>query len=116
MTIDHVYERDNVYVVFDGPQGIGWHHRKDSPEADEVAAYLLDHPEALIEEPRPPEPTAGEIKARRIAEINARIKELDAQSISYIRAFQIGKQTANDIVELEKIDSESKALKAELKA
>jgi len=117
MKINKAYKRaDGTYVV-DGyhvcPKSIDPHGRYDIAE---VEAYLAKHPEALIDEPRPPEPTTEEIKARRVAEINARIKELDAQSISHIRAFQIGKQTADDIAKLEKIDIESKALNAELKA
>jgi len=114
MDIQYCYKRGNTLIAFSG--GLGYHYEPGSAGYAEIEAHIAKHPEALKPEPAPSEPTAEEIKARRVAEVKARIKELDAQSISHIRAFQIGKQTEDDISELEKIDAESKALKAELKA
>jgi len=61
MMIDHVYERSEIFVVFDGPNGLGWHHPKDSLEGVEILAYLAEHPDALITEPLPPEPSPEEL-------------------------------------------------------
>jgi hypothetical protein len=80
--IKEAYKRkDGTYVV-DGyhvcPKEIDPIGKYDIAE---VSAYLAEHPEALIPEPKPPEPSAEEKKARKDIDDEAKELELDKQWI-----------------------------------
>jgi hypothetical protein len=51
----------------------------------EVEAYLAEHPEALVPEPKPPEPTAEQKAARKAMDDEAKEKELDLKYIRELR-------------------------------
>lgn len=92
MQIDHVYERDRVFVVFPGPESIGMHYSKDSPEGEIVRAHIIEHQEALIPEPVPPEPTAEQKAARALAVcITQRKAAYQAESDPIFWDVQLGK-------------------------
>jgi len=67
MEIKQAYKRaDGTYVVDNYhvcPKSIDPYGKYD---IEEVEAYLLNHPEALISEPVPPAPTQEELDAREI--------------------------------------------------
>jgi hypothetical protein len=100
--LDGTYVVDNYHVCPKEKDPYGKY------DIAEVEAYILDHPEALIPEPVPPEPTAEELAARRRAEIKAQIAELDRQSIRPIRAKEQDR--------LDEIEARVVELRAELKA
>ena len=109
MEIKQAYKRaDGTYVV-DGyhvcPKDIDPNGKYD---IEEVTAYLLDHPEALISEPVPPPPTDEELAERRISEIYAEFARLDQMSIRPIRAKETARLTA--------IEASANALRAELQS
>jgi hypothetical protein len=61
--------------------GVGDNNPREQYTIDMVESYLAEHPEALIDEPNPPEPTPEEIAAREAWEDEAREHELDLQWI-----------------------------------
>lgn len=50
-------------------------------DISEVESYLTDHPDALIDEPKPPKPSAEEKAKRKAAEDEAKEAELDRKWI-----------------------------------
>lgn len=61
----------------------------------------------------PPLPTAKEARAARRAEINARLEEIDRESIRPLRAVTDGTSTACDMEKLRKLESEANSLRHE---
>jgi hypothetical protein len=97
---DVVIEIKQAYKRSDGTYVVDGYHvcKKDIDPIGkyniaEVSAYLIDHPEALIPEPVPPEPTEEELAARRVAEIIAELDRLDRASIRPIRAGEADRLT-----------------------
>jgi len=88
----------------------------------EKAAKLLGWPSGTWRVITPEEaaalqaPTPEELAARRIAEIRARLSEIDAQSIRPSRAINNGTATDDDRARLAGLESEAEALRAELQA
>ena len=72
-----IYARpDGTYVI--QLNGCGYHCTDSSGiKKDEVAAYLAEHPEALVPEPAPPAPTPEQLKEREIAEKLAYLASTD---------------------------------------
>lgn len=75
MKMDYCYKRGDEYIVFDCQ--IGFHYGPDHPRYPVIEAYLLTHPEALIPEPVPPEPTAEELRQIEITENLAYLSSTD---------------------------------------
>lgn len=70
-----------------------WHaiaEKTNQDIKDRVEAYLLDHPEALIPEPKPSEPTTDEIKAQAIAEARTYLYQTDWIVIKIAEAAALG--------------------------
>lgn len=63
----------------------------------------------------PPEPTEAEIAAKRVAEIDARLAEIDAASVRPLRAIVAGDETEEDRAKLAALDAEAEALREERK-
>ena len=61
-----------------------------------------------------PEPTAAEIKEKRIQEISQELDAIDRKSIRSERSIQLGKGTAADTKKLQDLDDEATVLRAEL--
>lgn len=77
MIIDHVYERNDVYIVFGGPQSIGVHYDKGSIEANEIRACITEHPGALVSEPVPTPLTAAQLLYAEEAQLQVAIDRTD---------------------------------------
>jgi len=78
-----LYRTDGSYVI-----QLNWHPYQATKDYcpdifSEVEAYLVVHPEALIPEPLPPEPSAEHKKAMKDIEDEAKEWELDK---AWIRA------------------------------
>jgi hypothetical protein len=94
MEIKQAYKRkDGTYVVDDYHVCLKSVDPYGKYDIAEVEAYIIDHPEALIPEPVPPEPTEEELAARRVAEIIAELDRLDRASIRPIRAGEADRLT-----------------------
>jgi hypothetical protein len=109
MEIKQAYKRkDGTYVVDDYhvcPKSVDPYGKYDIAE---VEAYIIDHPEALIPEPVPPEPTEEELAARRVAEIIAELDRLDRATVRPLRAKETSRLTA--------IEAQAIALRLELQS
>ncbi len=70
------------------------------------------YPEGWSSEP--PEPDEAELQAQRIAEIKARLQEIDAASIRPLRAKAAGTATAADEARYTELEREAAELRAEL--
>lgn len=57
--------------------------------------------------------TASELANERVAEIDARLKEIDIESVRPLRAISNGNQTQFDIDKLAALDTEAATLRAE---
>jgi hypothetical protein len=117
MQINQVYKRaDGTYEV-DGyhvcPKSIDPHGKYDIAE---IEAYLAEHPEALIDEPKPPKPTAEQIAQRERARITAALDAIDRKAIRPLRAIAAGSTSAPDAELVGQLDAEAKALRTELAA
>jgi len=110
MFIDHVYERPEVYVVFGSEIGVGYHYRKDSDEGKEIAAYLTEHPEALVPEPEPQPPSDAELEAKAEAQRQALFAEYDKHVLQYQREVRLG--VAGGAERLAAWDAYAEALRA----
>ena len=67
-----IKRKDGSFVV--EKNGNPYHVPNSGVWAEEwkkIAAYVNEHPEEVMEEPAPPEPTIEEIKAAKLAEINS---------------------------------------------
>jgi len=82
----------------------------------EVEAYLLEHPESLIPEPLPPEPTQEEKDAMERRRIIGRLAEIDTLAARPMRAILSRTQTDADIEKLTALEAESKELRTQLLA
>jgi hypothetical protein len=86
MNIVPIYQRPDGSYEVEGP--LGRYHVgsiEDDPigviHTNDVEAYLAEHPEALIDEPKPPEPSAAEKKAHKDIDDESKELELDRQWI-----------------------------------
>ena len=70
------------------------------------------YPEGWSSEP--PEPDEAELQAQRIAEIKARLQEIDLASIRPLRAKAAGTATAEDEARYTELETEAAALRLEL--
>jgi len=89
-----VYKRENEYVVFDKVDYCGNVVEKGTEKYTEIEVYLLDHPEALVDEPKPADLTAEELKQRAINEARAYLSLTDW----YVTRFtETGKAVPEDV-------------------
>jgi len=114
-----VYRKSNgTYVITRAETGDldYWCGFPDDPNGchAEVQSYLAEHPEALVPEPVPPPPTPEQIKAQRIAQIKARLGEIDLETARPGRAVSLGIQTKADTDKLAELESEASDLRLEL--
>ena len=91
-----IYSRDNgITYVVDGyhvcPKDVDPAGKYD---IEELKAYLLDHPDALIPEPLPPPPTDAQLEAVAEAQRQARFAEYDTTVMRLKRAERLGDTTA----------------------
>jgi hypothetical protein len=63
--------------VFNVDTGYPHGFARDSNEGVEILAYLAKHPEALIDEPKPPEPTAEQKASSIRSQRNSLISQCD---------------------------------------
>jgi len=113
MIIDHVYERDDVYVVFGAPKSLGLHYQKSSAEAVEIREHLAVHLEALIPEPVYT-PSTEELAAIARVAIIAELADIDALSARPIRAIVAGTASDDDRAKLAEIEARAPGLRAKL--
>lgn len=91
MNIDYVYDHNKTtYTVFEIGRIAGHFIPKDSPEGQEVTAYLAEHPEALVPEPLPPPPSDAELEAKAEAQRQALFAEYDVKALQYQREVRLG--------------------------
>jgi len=72
---------DGTFVI--QHNGMPYHVIESDPLFAEVEAYLLDHPEALIPEPVPPEPTQEELDAGEVQTLTAYLASTDWYAIRF---------------------------------
>jgi hypothetical protein len=117
MEIKQAYKRkDGTYVVDDYhvcPKSVDPYGKYDIAE---VEAYLAEHPEALIDEPKPPKPTAEQIAQRERARIMAALDAIDRKAIRPLRAITAGSTSALDVELIGQLDAEAGVLRTELAA
>jgi len=97
-----VYKRENEYIVFDKVDFCGDIVEKGTERFTEIEVYLKDHPEALVDEPKPAEPTQEQKNAIRKQAILAEINALELKSLRPLREGDTERVKAidNDIVSL----------------
>lgn len=78
---NYCFQSDNkLFHPFGAPYCVG---TTDIEKKAEVEAYLLDHPEALIPEPVPPEPTQEELDRREEQSLLAYLASTDWYAVRY---------------------------------
>jgi hypothetical protein len=80
MSNNQVWKSDAYYHRYENGY---WHAITDADKIAEVEAYLLDHPEALIPEPVPPEPTQEELDRREEQSLLAYLASTDWYAVRY---------------------------------
>lgn len=103
MQIDKVYDRGDYYCVFPLSWGGGSSVLKDSDEGIKVTAYLAEHPEALVDEPKPPEPTAEQkaqaIRSQRNALLAASDWTMLSDTVNANLAYATYRQALRDVTD-----------------
>ena len=108
-----IYSRhDGTYVAT--VNGYPYHIIEGDLLKAEVESYLAEHPEALVPEPAPPEPTAEQIEAARVAGIRAKLDELDRKAVRPLRAIAAGTATDADRTMLAEIEAQAAELRASI--
>jgi hypothetical protein len=74
MIYGKIYKNEHGYTINDGMYAV---RPGTSITKDIVEAYLLDHPEALIDEPKPPQATPEQVAAAEAARIETEEAEKD---------------------------------------
>jgi hypothetical protein len=112
------YKKDGYYYELNDGIVPVWkgNEASNSEKFAEVEAYLAEHPEALIDEPKPPEPTAEQIAQRERTRITAALDAIDRKAIRPLRAIAAGSTSALDAELIGQLDAEAKALRTELAA
>lgn len=108
-----IYSRpDGTYVAT--VNGYPYHIIDGDPLKDEVESYLAKHPEALIPEPVPPEPSAEELERIRVAGIQAQLDALDRKAIRPLRAIAAGTATQADRDRLADLEAQADVIRTRL--
>jgi hypothetical protein len=93
-----IYQRaDGSYVLKygNGEYGVNVGDNNCLYPYTEVQAYLLDHPEAMIPEPKPPEPTQEELDRREEQSLLAYLASTDWYAVRFA---ETGQAIPEDVV------------------
>ena len=103
---------DGTYVITHN--GMPYHVIPDDPMFAAVDAYAKAYPASVQPEPQPEPPTLEELEARREAEIQASLRELDLQLIRPMAAIVAGTATADDETMFAELIGQKTSLRNEL--
>lgn len=116
----YIDRNGNIFILTDNshfhPTG-AWYRvpADDSDLKSEVESYLAEHPEALVPEPVPPEPSAEELAARRIQELKSKLYDIDVKTARPARLVALGRATQEDLDKLNALEDEAEVLREELR-
>lgn len=112
--INSIIVHENGNLTVNGDYGVVKGDENCAYPYSEVESYLADHPEALIPEPKPREPTQEEKINIEIASINSKLNSIDQKSGRALRAICSKNATDADYAMLSKLEDEAKVLREKL--